>query len=83
MSDPLIDGVIRKLWIDRAGPYRDHLLRLDADSRRNRSNGRGQASGRSLVPPAGRMSPQKRGAESEFHKDIKGDHDQRHDCILT
>ena len=29
MLEPLIDGVIRKLWIDRAGPYRDHLLRLD------------------------------------------------------
>ena len=39
MSDPQIDGVIRKLWIDRAGPYRDHLLRLDADSRRNRFGG--------------------------------------------
>ena len=39
MSDPLIDGVIRKLWIDRAGPYRDHLLRLDAESRRNRFGG--------------------------------------------
>ena len=35
----LIDGVIRKLWIDRAGPYRDHLLRLDAESRRNRFGG--------------------------------------------
>src|SRR5882724_13096981 len=39
MSEPLIDGVIRKLWIDRAGPYRDHLLRLDAESRRNRFGG--------------------------------------------
>jgi GNAT superfamily N-acetyltransferase len=39
MSDPLIEGVIRKLWIDRAGPYRDHLLRLDAESRRNRFGG--------------------------------------------
>src|SRR6267154_1290815 len=39
MSDLLIDGVIRKLWIDRAGPYRDHLLRLDAESRRNRFGG--------------------------------------------
>src|SRR5436305_6321552 len=39
MSDPLTDGVIRKLWIDRAGPYRDHLLRLDAESRRNRFGG--------------------------------------------
>ena len=39
MSELLIDGVIRKLWIDRAGPYRDHLLRLDAESRRNRFGG--------------------------------------------
>ena len=39
MSEASIDGVIRKLWIDRAGPYRDHFLRLDADSRRNRFGG--------------------------------------------
>src|SRR6187402_1030472 len=39
MHEPLTDGVIRKLWIDRAGPYRDHLLRLDADSRRSRFGG--------------------------------------------
>jgi GNAT superfamily N-acetyltransferase len=40
MHEPLIDGgVIRKLWIDRAGPYRDHLLRLDRDSRRMRFGG--------------------------------------------
>src|SRR6185312_15963477 len=39
MHDALTDGVIRKMWIDRAGPYRDHLLRLDADSRRNRFGG--------------------------------------------
>ncbi len=40
MSDPLIDGgAIRKLWIDRSGPYRDHLLRLDKESRRNRFGG--------------------------------------------
>jgi hypothetical protein len=39
MHEPLIHGVIRKLWIDRAGPYRDHLLRLDAESRRNRFGG--------------------------------------------
>jgi GNAT superfamily N-acetyltransferase len=39
MHEPLTDGVIRKLWIDRAGPYRDHLLRLDRDSRRNRFGG--------------------------------------------
>ena len=40
MHEPLIDGgVIRKLWIDRSGPYRDHLLRLDRESRRNRFGG--------------------------------------------
>jgi GNAT superfamily N-acetyltransferase len=39
MNEPVTDGVIRKLWIDRAGPYRDHLLRLDAASRRNRFGG--------------------------------------------
>ena len=39
MREPLTDGVIRKIWIDRAGPYRDHLLRLDKDSRRNRFGG--------------------------------------------
>jgi GNAT superfamily N-acetyltransferase len=39
MHEPLTDGVIRKMWIDRAGPYRDHLLRLDKDSRRNRFGG--------------------------------------------
>ena len=39
MHDVLTDGVIRKLWIERAGPYRDHLLRLDKESRRNRFGG--------------------------------------------
>lgn len=40
MHDPLIEGgVIRKLWINEADPYRDHLLRLDAESRRNRFGG--------------------------------------------
>ena len=39
MHEPLIDGVIRKFWIDRAAPYRDHLLRLDKESRRNRFGG--------------------------------------------
>jgi GNAT superfamily N-acetyltransferase len=39
MQDASTDGVIRKLWIDRAGPYRDHLLRLDVESRRNRFGG--------------------------------------------
>jgi len=40
MRDPLTNGaVIRKLWIGEADAYRDHLLRLDADSRRNRFAG--------------------------------------------
>jgi GNAT superfamily N-acetyltransferase len=40
MHESLIDGgVIRKLWVERAGPYRDHLLRLDRESRRNRFGG--------------------------------------------
>jgi len=29
-------GVIRKMWTVEAGRYREHLLRLDPDSRRNR-----------------------------------------------
>ena len=37
MDELLADGgVIRKLWIGEADEYRDHLLRLDAESRRNR-----------------------------------------------
>ena len=37
MQDPLTDGsVIRKLWIAEADQYRDHLLRLDAESRQSR-----------------------------------------------
>ena len=32
-------GLIRKLWIGESEIYRDHLLRLDADSRRNRFAG--------------------------------------------
>jgi GNAT superfamily N-acetyltransferase len=40
MRDALPHGtVIRKLWIGEAEIYRDHLLRLDADSRRNRFAG--------------------------------------------
>lgn len=34
-----VGGVIRKLWIGEAGHYRDHLLRLDAESRHNRFAG--------------------------------------------
>ena len=40
MHDPLPHGgLIRKLWIGEAEIYRDHLLRLDPDSRRNRFAG--------------------------------------------
>ena len=40
MHDQLTDGgVIRKLWIGEADHYRDHLLRLDIDSRHSRFGG--------------------------------------------
>ena len=40
MQDLLADsGVIRKLWIGEADRYRDHLLRLDAESRHSRFGG--------------------------------------------
>ena len=40
MLDLLPDGsMIRKLWVGEAELYRDHLLRLDAVSRRNRFAG--------------------------------------------
>jgi GNAT superfamily N-acetyltransferase len=32
-------GVIRKMWIGETAKYRDHLLRLDPESRRNRFAG--------------------------------------------
>jgi GNAT superfamily N-acetyltransferase len=32
-------GVIRKLWIGETAKYREHILRLDAESRRNRFAG--------------------------------------------
>jgi GNAT superfamily N-acetyltransferase len=32
-------GVVRKLWLGEAAKYRDHLLRLDPQSRRNRFSG--------------------------------------------
>ena len=39
-NDALIDGgLIRKLWSTEKASYRDHLLRLDAESRRNRFGG--------------------------------------------
>lgn len=40
MDDPLVEGgLIRKLWIGETDQYRDHLLRLDADSRCSRFGG--------------------------------------------
>jgi GNAT superfamily N-acetyltransferase len=40
MHEPLTHGgVIRKLWVGEADLYRDHLLRLDPESRRNRFAG--------------------------------------------
>jgi GNAT superfamily N-acetyltransferase len=37
MNEPLPDGgTIRKLWIGETDAYRDHLLRLDRDSRHRR-----------------------------------------------
>jgi GNAT superfamily N-acetyltransferase len=40
MLEPLADdGVIRKLWLGEAGWYREHLLRLDRESRQNRFGG--------------------------------------------
>src|SRR3954463_12863349 len=40
MDELIADGgVIRKVWIGEAEKYREHLLRLDADSRRNRFGG--------------------------------------------
>jgi len=40
MHDPLPDGgMIRKLWINESDEYRDHLLRLDRESRQRRFSG--------------------------------------------
>jgi GNAT superfamily N-acetyltransferase len=39
MNLSLADSVIRKLWIAEAGTYREHLLRLDRDSRHSRFGG--------------------------------------------
>lgn len=36
---PVLGGTIRKLWIGEAAQYRDHLKRLDPESRRNRFGG--------------------------------------------
>src|SRR5665811_971879 len=40
MQEPLPDGgTIRKLWIGETDAYRDHLLRLDRESRYRRFSG--------------------------------------------
>ena len=40
MHEPLPDdGMIRKLWINETDAYRDHLLRLDPESRNRRFSG--------------------------------------------
>lgn len=40
MHEPLPDdGMIRKLWINETDTYRDHLLRLDRESRNRRFSG--------------------------------------------
>lgn len=39
VPDSLPDGLIRKMWIGEAYKYRDHLLRLDPDSRARRFGG--------------------------------------------
>lgn len=40
MNEPLPDGgTIRKLWVGETDTYRDHLLRLDPDSRHTRFSG--------------------------------------------
>ena len=40
MDEPLISaGTVRRLWIGETELYRQHLLRLDAQSRRNRFGG--------------------------------------------
>jgi hypothetical protein len=40
MDEPLPDGgVIRKLWVGETDAYRDHLLRLDRESRNRRFSG--------------------------------------------
>jgi GNAT superfamily N-acetyltransferase len=40
MNEPLPDGgMIRKLWMNETDDYRDHLLRLDRESRNRRFSG--------------------------------------------
>ena len=40
LQDPLPNGgLVRKMWIGEAARYRDHLLRLDPESRARRFGG--------------------------------------------
>ena len=40
MFEPLPNsGIVRKLWLNEAGDYAEHLMRLDKDSRRKRFSG--------------------------------------------
>ena len=40
MQDVLPEGgIVRKLWIAELAKYREHMLRLDADSRHSRFGG--------------------------------------------
>jgi GNAT superfamily N-acetyltransferase len=40
MNEPLPEGgIVRKLWVGETDAYRDHLLRLDPESRRRRFSG--------------------------------------------
>ena len=40
MQNVMVDGgTIRKLWVSETDKYREHLLRLDVESRRNRFGG--------------------------------------------
>lgn len=39
MNEPLLEGLVRKLWPTETAAYRDHLLRLDRVSRNTRFSG--------------------------------------------
>jgi GNAT superfamily N-acetyltransferase len=39
MHEPLPEGAVRKLWVGEIDAYRDHLLRLDTESRQRRFSG--------------------------------------------
>ena len=55
MLEVLPEGaVIRKLWIGEADQYREHLLRLDPQSRRSRFGGAVSDDIRSPITPIAR-----------------------------